>query len=104
MAASVVDMPVETVKGMFCAGTGYQTARIETRAAVMRDGKLLMVQEAKGKWALPGVLAGRPPDRPRENTVKEVLEEAGKTSWGYARVNRALRLSPPQHEQGPIPL
>ena len=31
MAASVVDMPFETVRDMFCAGTGYQTARIETR-------------------------------------------------------------------------
>ena len=78
MAASVVDMPVETVKGMFCAGTGYQTARIETRAAVMRDGKLLMVQEAKGKWALPGGWQDYN-QTVRENTVKEVLEEAGMT-------------------------
>ena len=78
MAASVVHMPVETVKGMFCAGTGYQTARIETRAAVMRDGKLLMVQEAKGKWALPGGWQDYN-QTVRENTVKEVLEEAGMT-------------------------
>lgn len=76
MAASVVDMPVETVKDMFCAGTGYQTARIENRAAVMRDGKLLLVQEANGKWALPG--GWQDYDQTvRENTVKEVLEEAG---------------------------
>lgn len=76
MAAAVVDMPLETVKGMFCAGTGYQTARIETRAAVIRDGKLLLVQEAKGKWALPG--GWQDYDQTvRENTVKEVLEEAG---------------------------
>ncbi|MBR2797109.1 MAG: NUDIX hydrolase N-terminal domain-containing protein [Clostridia bacterium] len=76
MAASVAQLPVETVKGMFCAGTGYQTARIETRAAVMRDGKLLMVQEAKGKWALPGGWQDYN-QTVRENTVKEVLEEAG---------------------------
>ena len=76
MAATVVDMPVETVRGMFCAGTGYQTARIETRAAVMRDGKLLMVQEAKGKWALPGGWQDYN-QTVRENTVKEVQEEAG---------------------------
>ena len=76
MAASVVDMPLETVKGMFCAGTGYQTARIETRAAVIRDGKLLLVQEARSKWALPG--GWQDYDQTvRENTVKEVLEEAG---------------------------
>ncbi len=76
MAASVVDMPFETVRGMFCAGTGYQTARIETRAAVIRDGKLLLVQESRGKWALPG--GWQDYDQTvRENTVKEVLEEAG---------------------------
>ena len=76
MAAAVTDMPVETVRGMFCAGTGYQTAKLETRAAVVRGGKLLLVQESGGKWALPGGWMDY--DRTvRENTVKEVLEEAG---------------------------
>ena len=78
MAASVVDMPFETVRDMFCAGTGYQTARMETRAAVIRDGKILLVQEARGKWARPG--GWQDYDRTvRENAVKEVLEEAGMT-------------------------
>lgn len=76
MAAAVVDMPVETVRGMFCAGTGYQTARLETRAAVIRDGKILLVQEARGKWALPGGWQDYN-QTVRENTVKEVFEEAG---------------------------
>ena len=76
MAASVVDMPFETVRDMFCAGTGYQTARIETRAAVIRHGKILLVQEAKGKWALPGGWQDYN-QTVRENTVKEVQEEAG---------------------------
>ena len=78
MAASVVDMPFETVRDMFCAGTGYQTARIETRAAVIRHGKILLVQEARGKWALPGGWQDYNLTV-RENTVKEVLEEAGMT-------------------------
>ena len=78
MASAVVDMPVETVRGMFCAGTGYQTARIETRAAVIRDGKILLVQEARGKWALPGGWQDYN-QTVRENAVKEVLEEAGMT-------------------------
>ncbi len=76
MAAAVVDMPVEKVRGMFCAGTGYQTAKIETRAAVMREGKLLLVREGKGKWALPGGWMDYD-QTVRENTVKEVFEEAG---------------------------
>ena len=81
MAAAVVDMPVETVKGMFCAGTGYQTARIETRAAVMRDGKL----DRSGEHRQGGPRGGR---HDRQGNAD----------------NRAARLSPPQHEQGPIPL
>ena len=76
MAASVADLPVETVKGLFCADTGYQTAKLDTRAAVIRDGKLLMVQEGNGSWALPGGWVDY--DRTvRENAAKEVLEEAG---------------------------
>ena len=92
MAAAVVDMPVETVTGMFCNGTGYQTARIETRAAVIRDGKLLMVQEAKGKWALPGGWQDYN-QTVRENTVKEVLEEAGMT----VRATRLIALHDYHH-------
>ena len=76
MAASVADLPFETVKGLFCADTGYQTAKLDTRAAVVRDGKLLLVQEANGRWALPGGWVDYD-QTVRENAVKEALEEAG---------------------------
>lgn len=76
MAAAVADMPVETVKDLFCADTGYQTAKLDSRAVVFRDGKLLLVQESNGKWALPGGWVDY--DKTiRENVVKEALEEAG---------------------------
>ena len=76
MMAHLSDIPVERVTGLFCNEVGYQTPKIDTRAAVFQDGKILLVRERSGKWALPGgwcdvgLSIG-------ENTVKEVLEEAG---------------------------
>lgn len=76
MVAHRTDIPLEKVKGLFCNETGYQTPKLDTRAAIFRDGRILLVQERDGRWALPGgwvevsLSVG-------ENTVKEVKEEAG---------------------------
>ena len=76
MLGNLSDLPTETVKDLFCNETGYQTPKIDTRAVIFEDGKLLLVQENDGRWSLPGgwcdvnVSVG-------ENTVKEVKEEAG---------------------------
>ena len=70
------DIPTETVKELFCNETGYQTPKLDTRAAIFKDGKILLVRENNGKWSLPGgwcdvnVSVG-------ENTIKEVKEESG---------------------------
>ena len=70
------DLPVGTVRDLFCGETGYQTPKIDTRAAIFQDGKILLVQENDKRWSLPGgwcdvdVSVG-------ENTVKEVREESG---------------------------
>ena len=76
MLAHMTDLPVETVTGIFCNEVGYQTPKLDTRAAVFQEGKILLVKERSGKWALPGgwcdvgLSVG-------ENTCKEVKEEAG---------------------------
>lgn len=76
MLAHMADLPVETVTGLFCNETGYQTPKLDTRAALFQDGEILLVRERDGRWALPGgwcdvnVSVG-------ENTAKEVKEEAG---------------------------
>lgn len=76
MLAHMSAVPLETVTGLFCNEIGYQTPKIDTRAAVFQEGKILLVKERNGKWALPGgwcdvgLSVG-------ENTVKEVKEEAG---------------------------
>ena len=76
MIAEKSDIPLGKVKDLFCSETGYQTPKLDTRAAVFKDGKILLTHENNGTWSLPGgwcdVL-----ESVRSNTVKEVKEETG---------------------------
>ena len=76
MVSEIADLPLDQVKATFCAGTGYQTPKLDTRAAVIRDDKILLVQEADGQWVLPGGWVDYD-NTIRSNAAKEVLEEAG---------------------------
>ena len=66
----------EKVQDLFCCEVGYQTPKLDTRAAIFRDDTILLVRENNGFWSLPGgwVDVGL---SVKENTVKEVREEAG---------------------------
>lgn len=70
------EVPLEKVKDIFCCETGYQTPKLDTRAAIFQDGKILLVRENSGKWSLPGGW-GDVDLSVKENTIKEVKEEAG---------------------------
>lgn len=78
MIAEKADVSFEKAKELFCNETGYQTPKIDTRAAVFNEGKILLVHEENGTWSLPGgwcdvnMSVG-------DNTVKETFEEAGLT-------------------------
>ena len=76
MLAAVSELPVERVEALFCNETGYQTPKLDTRAAIIQEGCILLVQERSGLWALPGgwvdVL-----ETIRSNAEKEAREEAG---------------------------
>lgn len=76
MLSYKTDIPVEKVKSLFCHEQGYQTPKIDSRAAIFKHDKILLVQENDGLWSLPGgwvdVL-----ETIDSNTVKEVKEEAG---------------------------
>ena len=76
MAAYGSDTPLEKVRTLFCGESGYQTPKLDTRAAIFRDDKILLVRENDGLWSLPGgwVDVGLSIG---ENAVKEVREEAG---------------------------
>ena len=76
MLAHMADIPLEKVKDLFCCETGYQTPKLDTRAAIFQDGKILLVQENDGRWSLPGGWCDVNVSV-AENTVKEVREEAG---------------------------
>lgn len=76
MVSHMADIPLGKVKDLFCNEIGYQTPKLDTRAAIFDGGKILLVRENNGKWSLPGgwcdvnISVG-------ENTVKEVREESG---------------------------
>jgi ADP-ribose pyrophosphatase YjhB (NUDIX family) len=76
MMAAGTGLPLETVTELFCADFGYQTPKVDTRSAIFRDGKILLVQENNGRWALPGGWCEFNLS-PAENAVKEAREEAG---------------------------
>ena len=75
MVACKADMPKETVEGLFCYEKGYQTPKLDTRAAIFKDDKILLVKE-DGRWSLPGGWVDVN-ESIYTNTVKEAKEEAG---------------------------
>ena len=76
MLSCKTELSMEKVKDLFCSETGYQTPKIDTRAAIFQNGKILLVHESNGSWALPGGWCDVDLSV-AENTVKEVKEEAG---------------------------
>ena len=76
MVALQTQLPKEKVEDLFCNEIGYQTPKIDTRAAIFKDGKILLVQEKNGTWSLQGDWCDLF-ESVGTNTEKEVLEEAG---------------------------
>ena len=71
------DLSIEKIKMDFASEIGYQTPKVETRAAIIKDNKILLVKEQlDGKWALPGGYQDVNVSV-RENVIKEASEEAG---------------------------
>lgn len=69
-------IPTEKVKNLFCNETGFQTPKLDTRAAIFKDDKILLVKEKNGTWSLPGGWVDINQSI-KTNTEKEVKEEAG---------------------------
>ena len=70
------NISLDKVNNLFCNETGYQTPKIDTRAVIFKDDKILLTHENNGTWSLPGgwcdVL-----ESVASNTIKEVKEETG---------------------------
>ena len=76
MVSFKTDISLEKVKDLFCCETGYQTPKLDTRAAIFKDNKILLVHEKNGTWSLPGGWVDVNVSV-KENFIKEVREEAG---------------------------
>lgn len=76
MMSAKSDISFEIIQNIFCNESGYQTPKIDTRAAVFQDNKILMVRENNGKWSLPGGWCDVDQSIV-SNTEKEVREETG---------------------------
>ncbi|WP_053362383.1 NUDIX hydrolase [Bacillus sp. FJAT-27251] len=77
MLAMHTDVSRTVIKDLFANETGYATPKVDIRAVVFKDNKILMVRETTdGGWALPGGW-GDIGLTPSEVAVKEVKEESG---------------------------
>lgn len=76
MIHTQTDIPLEKVKDLFCNEVGYQTPKLDTRAAIFKDDKILLVKENNGTWSLPGGWVDVNVSV-KEKVIKEVKEEAG---------------------------
>jgi ADP-ribose pyrophosphatase YjhB (NUDIX family) len=75
--ARVAAQPVPDVSDQFAGETGYPTPKVDVRAVVFHESRVLLVRERlDGKWSLPGGWADVG-HSPGEVAAKEVLEESG---------------------------
>jgi ADP-ribose pyrophosphatase YjhB (NUDIX family) len=77
MIAAGAGIEPEGIVELFAGEGGYATPRMDVRAAVFRDERILMVQErSDGLWTLPGGFADVG-DSPSSAVEREVHEESG---------------------------
>ena len=48
MLSARTGLPTEKIHDLFCNETGYQTPKVDTRAAVFADGRILLAHENNG--------------------------------------------------------
>jgi ADP-ribose pyrophosphatase YjhB (NUDIX family) len=77
MLAVNSNTPLERVQGLFDQDVGYPTPKVDVRAAIFREDRILLVREiSDGRWTLPGGWADVNQSA-RECVEREVKEESG---------------------------
>jgi len=76
ITARYSDGELQTIKAMFEGETGPATPKIDVRAAVISENKILLVKERGDGWTLPGGWVD-PGESPSEAAVRETKEESG---------------------------
>lgn len=86
LAAEISESEPDKIRNLFTGDTGFQTPKVDIRAVVLKEGKVLLVRErSDGRWSLPGGFADINYS-PAEVAEKEVAEESGLK----VKVNRLL--------------
>ncbi len=76
MLETKLDMDNEKIVKVFCNEEGYSTPKIDTRAAIIKNNKILLVHENNDTWSLPGGWCDEDQSIV-SNTLKEIKEETG---------------------------
>lgn len=98
MMTAKTGLPKEQVETLFAGDEGYQTPKIDTRAAIFKDDKILMVREKKTQeWSLPGGWNDYDLS-PAENAAKEAHEESGR----IVKVEKLIALQDRNRHNKPI--
>ncbi|MCU0472661.1 MAG: NUDIX hydrolase [Bacteroidales bacterium] len=92
------EVSYEKIKDLFTNETGYQTPKVDVRAAVIKNKKILLVKEkVDGKWSMPGGWADVN-STVRESAVRECFEEAGAT----VNTRRVIAIHLASKHNGPL--
>ncbi len=79
IVAAHTELPPHEVLQSFSVQPGYATVKVDVRGAVVREGRVLLVQERRDQqWCLPGGWADVG-DCPSAMVAREVWEESGFT-------------------------
>lgn len=76
MLSLKTEISYKKIKDLFFDESGYPTPKIDTRSAIFKDDKILLVKENNGTWSLPGGWCDVD-QSVCSNAVKEVKEETG---------------------------
>jgi ADP-ribose pyrophosphatase YjhB (NUDIX family) len=88
MAAYFSDKNIDDVDHFFSLEKGYATPKLDVRAFILKDDKLLLAKERSDNlWTLPGGWVDIN-ESPSESVVREVFEE----TWLNVSVTRLLAL------------
>jgi ADP-ribose pyrophosphatase YjhB (NUDIX family) len=104
IAAAHLELPTPAerlrLEELLAGDTGYPTPKVDVRALVRREGRVLLVREvADGRWSLPGGWADVG-SSPAAMVEREVAEESG----FRVRARRLLALwDRARHNPGPYP-
>ncbi|MCM3616010.1 NUDIX hydrolase [Sutcliffiella horikoshii] len=77
MMSEQTGLDKKKIRELFANETGYQTPKVDIRAVIIKDGRILLVKEKQDEgWSLPGGWADIG-FSPTEVAVKEAYEESG---------------------------